>query len=443
MQAAETEDIQIIELARLGNEQRAALQRRGDAHLEPFLELVRPIVAAVRAEGDQALFRLARELDGAALKRLRADPSDFERAEARLPAEVGEAIDFAASSIRRFHRAQKPDEMWLKEVRPGAFAGERYRPIRSVACYVPRGRGAFPSIAMMTTIPARVAGVPKVVVVTPPGPDGRIDDATLVAARRAGVDEVYACGGAQAVAAVAFGTETIPRTLKVVGPGSPYVIAAKRLLADRIDTGLPAGPSEALVLADDTADGRIAALDLIIESEHGPDSSAFLVTPSRAVAEAAATMLPRLWAQHGPERARFSKTVLTGPRGGILLAADMGDAIHFVNEYAPEHLEVLSDDPFGWLGEIEEAGEILLGAHTPIALGNFVLGPGGVLPTGGWARTFSPLSVFDFMKRSSLGHVTGKAYPTLARHARTLAAYEGFDGHALAVSELRDELMRG
>ncbi|MDX1540990.1 MAG: histidinol dehydrogenase [Geminicoccaceae bacterium] len=443
MQPSDTDDVRIIDLTQLSGEQRAALQRRAEADLEPFLERVRPIVGAVRDEGDAALLRLARELEGATVERLRASPDDVERAEARLPAEIGEAIDFASASIRRFHEVQKPETMWLKEVRPGAFAGDRYRPIRSVACYVPRGKGAFPSVTMMTTIPAVVAGVPRVVVVTPPGPDGRIDDATLVAARRAGVEEVYACGGAQAIAAVAFGTETIPRTIKVVGPGSPYVIAAKRLLSDRIDTGLPAGPSEALILADDSADGRIAALDLIIESEHGPDSSAFLVTPSREVAEAAAAMLPELWARLGAERARFSKTVLGGPRGGILVARDMEDAIRFVNEYAPEHLEVLSHDPFGWLGEIEEAGEILLGTHTPIVLGNFVLGPDCVLPTGGWARTYSPLSVFDFMKRSSLGHVTAKAYPKLARHARTLAEYEGFDGHALAVSELRDELMRG
>ncbi len=332
-----------------------------------------------------------------------------------------------------------PEEMWLKEVRPGAFAGDRYRPIPSVACYVPRGKGAFPSVTMMTTIPAAIAGVPKIVVVTPPGPDGRVDAATLVAARRAGVTEVYKCGGAQGVAAVAFGTETVPKVAKIVGPGSPYVVAAKRLLADRIDTGPPAGPSEAIVLADDGASGRIAALDLVIESEHGPDSSAFLVTPSARVAEAAIAALPGIWAALGPQRAEFSRSVLGGPRGGVVLARDMEDAIGFVNDYAPEHLELLCEEPFAWLGRIEHAGEILLGRHTPIVLGNFVLGPDCVLPTGGAARTWSPLSVFDFLKRSSIGYVTAGAYPELAQHARILATYEGFDGHAHAISAARDE----
>jgi histidinol dehydrogenase len=197
------------------------------------------------------------------------------------------------------------------------------------------------------------------------------------------------------VAAVTFGTATVPRAAKVIGPGSPYVLAAKRLLADRIDVGLPAGPSEAIVLADGSANGRIAALDLVIESEHGPDSSAFLVIDTPAVAEAAIAALPGIWVELGAERAAFSQAVLCGPRGGVVLARDMADAIAFINDYAPEHLEVLSDDPFAYLGRIEHAGEILLGPHTPIVLGNFVLGPDCVLPTGGWARTFSPLSVFD------------------------------------------------
>jgi histidinol dehydrogenase len=430
-----------FELARLSPVERARLLERAEADLAPFLDAVRPIIEAVRADGDDALVRFARELDRAevAAGELRASPKDFERAGRSLAPEVGAAIDYAVENIRRFHEAQMPEEMWLKEIRPGAFAGDRYRPIPSVACYVPRGKGAFPSVTMMTTIPAAVAGVPKIIVITPPGPDGRVDDATLVAAQKAGVAEVYKCGGAQGVAAVAFGTATVPRVAKVIGPGSPYVVAAKRLLAERIDTGLPAGPSEAIVLADGSANGRVAALDLVIESEHGPDSSAFLVTDTPAVAEAAIAALSGIWAKLGAQRAQFSQAVLCGARGGVVLARDMADAIAFVNDYAPEHLEVLSDDPFAYLGRIEHAGEILLGPHTPIVLGNFVLGPDCVLPTGGWARTFSPLSVFDFLKRSSLGYVTAGGYPELAQHARILATYEGFDGHAHAISPARDE----
>jgi histidinol dehydrogenase len=225
-----------------------------------------------------------------------------------------------------------------------------------------------------------------------------------------------------------------------VGPGSPWVVAAKRLLADRIDTGLPAGPSEAIVLADATANPDIAALDLLIEAEHGPDSSAYLVTDSREVAGAARARLPELIAGLGPQRREFIETVLGGPRGGIVLAPSWEEALRFVNDHAPEHLEVLSAEPLQHLGGIHHAGEILLGQNTPITIANFCLGPDCVLPTGGWARTFSALGVHDFMKRTSLGHVTAAGYPELARHAGVLAAYEGFEAHAQALSAVRAKL---
>jgi histidinol dehydrogenase len=433
------------ELARLDGAARTALLARTESDLGPYIEKVRPILEAVRLEGDVALARFARQFDKAPVEPgdIRATPADFAAAAAQVAPAVVEAIDYAIDGITRFHQAQKPEEMWLKEVRPGAFAGDRFSPIPSVACYVPRGKGAFPSVAMMTAIPAMVAGVERVIIVTPPGPDGKVDAATLLVAARVGVAEVYKCGGAQGVAAAAYGTRTVPRVAKIIGPGSPYVAAAKRLLADRIDTGTPAGPSESIVLADASANGRLAALDLIVESEHGPDSSAFLVTDSRAVAEAALAALPDWWREMGEQRVEYSSAVLCGPRGGIVLAPDIEAAVAFVNDYAPEHLEILSDDPFGLLGRIRHAGEILLGEHTPMTLGNFVLGPNAVLPTGGAARTASPLSVYDFMKRTSVAYVTGRAYPELARHAHVLATYEGFDGHANAVSALRERARRG
>ena len=199
--------------------------------------------------------------------------------------------------------------------------------------------------------------------------------------------------------------------------------------------------AESIILADDSVDGALAALDLIIESEHGPDSSAWLVTNSRRVAEQAAAALPQHWAAMSAGRAGFSRTVLTGPRGGIVLAPDWDAAIGFVNDYAPEHLQILSHDPFADAARIDHAGEILLGPHTPVTIGNFVLGPNAVLPTGGHARTASPLSVFDFLKRTSIGYVSAAGYPALAQQARILATYEGFDGHARAVSEVRDALL--
>lgn len=438
-------DISLHDLSKLSAAERARLLVRSEADLGPIIEKVRPIIAAVKAEGDAALARFAREFDKSPVDadRIAATPADFDSAFGQVDKEVIAAIEYAADGIRRFHEAQKPEDMWMKEVRPGTFAGDRFMPIPSVACYVPRGKGSFPSVVMMTTIPAVVAGVLRVAVVTPPGPDGNVDAATLVAARLAGVKDVYKCGGAQAVAAVAYGTETVPKMAKILGPGSPYVIAAKRLLADVIDPGIPAGPSEAIILCDETANGRLAALDLIVESEHGPDSSAFLVTNSRSVAEAARQAIPEYWGQMSESRMSFSSTVLGGPRGGIVLAPDFDQAVDFVNDYAPEHLEILGKDPFAYMGRIVNAGEILLGEHTPIPLGNFVLGPNAVLPTSGQARTCSPLSVFDFMKRSSIGYVTAGAYAGLAKHARILAAYEGFDGHANAVSPLRAAALKG
>jgi histidinol dehydrogenase len=420
-----------------------ALLKRTETDLSMFLETVKPIIEAVRNEGDPALQRYARDFDKvhAETMSLIATEEEFDTAFKLVDPEVIKTIEFAGDNIRRFHEAQKPEEMWLKEMQPGVWAGDRCLPIDSVACYVPRGKGAFPSVVNMAAIPAIVAGVKRPIIITPPGPDGRVDAGTLVAARLAGITEVYKCGGAQGVAAVAYGTQTVPKCLKIVGPGSPYVVAAKRLLAQIIDPGIPAGPSESVILADETTDGALAALDLIIESEHGPDSSAYLVTNSTQVAADAQAALPRYWAEMDPQRAAFSKAVLTGAHGGIVLTKDFDAAIDFTNAFAPEHLEILAKEPMAVLGRITNAGEILLGKYTPITMGNYLIGPNAVLPTNRAARTHSPLSVFDFMKRISVAYVTESAYPALAPHARRFATYEGFDGHARAVSEIRTKLL--
>jgi histidinol dehydrogenase len=436
--------INFHELARLSAEQRARLLQRTEADLSSFEAKVKPIIEAVRNEGDEAVARFAREFDKAPVQasEIAATEADFAAAEKTLEPKVREAMEFAAQSIRKFHRDQMPEEMWLHEIRPGAFAGDRSSAIPSVACYVPRGKGSFPSAALMLSIPAQVAGVKDVIIITPPGPNGKIDDATLVAARMAGVSKVFKAGGAQGIAAAAYGTQTIPKVSKVVGPGSPWVGAAKRLLSHVFDTGSPAGPSEVIIFADDTVSGKLAALDLLVEAEHGPDSSAYLVTWSRRVAEEALAAIPEYWKLMGELRVGFSSTVLSGPIGGIVLARDEDEAIAFCNDYAPEHLEVLSKQPFNYLGRLEHAGEILLGEHTPTTLGNYVIGPNHVLPTSGWARTSSAVSVFDFLKRTSIAYVTSKGYPEHAKHAQALATYEGFDAHANAVSALRDKLLK-
>lgn len=436
-------EIRFHDLATLDAPARAALLRRSEADLSGFMDKVAPIIEAVRDEGDDALARFGRELDGADVSAgaLKATEAEFDAAFERIEAPVRAAIEAGIANIHSFHEEQAPEPMWLKEVRPGAFAGDRFTPIGSVALYVPRGKGSFPSVVMMTSVPAVVAGVPRISILTPPAPDGRVDDATLVAARLAGVTDVYKAGGAQAVAAAAHGTATVPRALKIVGPGSPFVVAAKRALAGVIDTGLPAGPSEGMILADDSVHGGLAALDLLIEAEHGPDSSAYLVTHSRRVAEEALAALPGHLARMDATRAGYARTVLTGPAGGVILTPSLDASYDFVNDYAPEHLEILSVEPFAHLGRITEAAEILLGTRTPVSIGNYGLGPNAVLPTSRWARTFGPLSVTDFLKRSSIGYVTAPAYPELARHTHTLAQYEGFSSHALAVSDLREKYL--
>ena len=426
-------------LSELSPGERKALLTRTETDLSGFIEKVKPIVAAVRAEGDDALARFAREFDKApvAASAIAATEADFARAEKSLEPSMLEAMRFAAESIIAFHKAQMPEKQWMKELRPGVFAGDRTTPIPSVACYVPRGKGAFPSSVLMTTIPATVAGVNDICIITPPGPDGQLDDATLVAAKLAGVSKVYKAGGAQGIAAVAFGTQTISPVRKIVGPGSPWVAAAKRIVSDFVDVGTPAGPSETIVMADGTTSGKLAALDLLIETEHGPDSSGYLVTWDKAIACNAMASFDEFYRHMSAQRVDFASTVLSGPLGGVVLAADEDDACRFINDYAPEHLQILSKEPERYLDKIIHAGEILLGEYAPSTLANFVVGPSHVLPTGGWAQTGSALSVHDFLKRTSLVNITKQGYDLLAPHAKSFADYEGFDAHGNAVSDLR------
>jgi histidinol dehydrogenase len=432
------------DLAVLSSQQRQALLERTETDLSTFIAKVAPIVEAVRKNGDDALVRFAQQFDKATITAtsIAATEAEIEAAQSKIPSTLQDAMQVAATNIRLFHDEQRRHvTAWATRVQLGVYAGEQPMPIPSVACYVPRGKGSFPSSVLMTAIPATVAGVENVCIITPPGTDGKIDDATLVAAKLAGVSKIYKAGGAQGIAAVAYGTQTIVPVSKVVGPGSPWVAAAKRLVSHKIDVGTPAGPSECIVLADETVSGRLAALDLLIETEHGPDSSSYLVTWDRKVAEEARAAFADFYAKMSAQRVDFASTVLTGPSGGIVLARDEEEAIAFVNDYAPEHLQILSRDPDRYAAKIKHAGEILLGVYSPSTLANFVVGPSHVLPTGGWAKTGSALSVHDFMKRTSVVKITREGYDALAPHAKAFADYEGFDAHGNAVSDLRKPLM--
>src|SRR5215469_1397763 len=431
--------IHFYELSTMDTAQRARLLRRAEIEIDQLVERVRPIVEAVRNRGDDALIEFTGRFDRVQLgvDQLRVSRSEIEQAHSQLDPAVRAALEHAMHNVRTFHERQMPHEQWFTQIAPGILAGEKITPISSVGLYVPRGKGAFPSVMYMLATPASIAGVPRIVVCTPPGPGGEVDPASLVAASLCGVHEIYCIGGAQAIAAMAFGTASIARVRKITGPGSGYVAAAKRLLYGTVDVGLPAGPSEAITLADASANAELVARDLLIEAEHGPDSSSLLVTDSRALAESVMALLPAKMAALPEWRQAFCRTVFEAPEGtgGIVLAANMREAVDFVNEYAPEHLEVQVREPFTLLPELKNAGEILLGPHTPFCTGNYSLGTNAVLPTGGFAHTFSCTSVYDFLKRTGLAFLTQQGYDSLNETTRLLAEFEGFPAHANAVTQ--------
>lgn len=431
--------IHFYELSTLDAAQRQRLLRRAEIEIDELIEYVRPLVRAVRERGDEALLEFTAKFDRVQLDttRLRVTREEIEEAHAKLDPSVRQALEYAIANVRGFHVKQMPHEQWFTEVAPGVIAGEQITPITSIGLYVPRGKGSFPSVMYMLATPASIAGVPRIVVCTPPASDGSVDAASLVAADLCGVHEIYRVGGVQAIAALAYGTPTIARVHKITGPGSGYVAAAKRLLYGTIDVGLPAGPSESVTLADASANPELLARDLLIEQEHGPDSSALLVTPSREIAESVLKLLPEKIAALPEPRQGFVRAGLESERGtgGIVLTSSLDEAIAFINEYAPEHLEVQINEPFAILPRLKNAGEILLGQYTPFSAGNYAVGTNAILPTGGFAHTFSCTSVYDFLKRTGIAYVKTEGYPAISKTVRTMAEFEGFPAHASAVHE--------
>lgn len=412
------------------------IKKRSETDIHDALDLAAEMIRMIKMHGDAAVVKYARQFDyaDAAVETLKVSDAEFAAARASLDPKLKQAIEMAHANILRFHERQMPEEMWLTELEPGILAGEKITPIVSVGLYVPRGKGSFPSVMLMLAVPASVAGVEKVIVCTPPGADGTIDAASLFAAEICGVRNIYKLGGIQAVAAMALGTDTIPKVSKIIGPGNTYVTAAKRLLYGTVDVGLPAGPSESIILADESTDPELAALDLLIEAEHGPDSAALLVTHSVQVAERAKEAVIAFMAELPEQRREFCRKVLSG-YGGIVLTASFEQSIAFINDYAPEHLEILVEDPLGVLGRIKNAGEILLGKHTPISIANYCLGLNAILPTGGFAKSYSSVSVFDFLKRAGVGYLTREGFDRLKETTAVMATYEGFAAHAMAVVE--------
>jgi histidinol dehydrogenase len=413
------------------DERRAALRRPAQADADGLHRRVREIINDVRARGDQALLDFTERFDGVKLKSLEADAAEFAAAETVLNAEQRAALERAISNVRRFHEAQLGSTLRI-ETSPGVICERHFRSIDAVGLYVPAGVAPLPSAAIMLAVPASIAGCPTRIICTPPRKDGTADPAVLVAARLCGVERVFKVGGAQAIAAMAYGTATIPKVDKVFGPGNAWVTAAKIIAANDPDGAaldLPAGPSEVLVIADDAANAEFVAADLLAQAEHSADAQAILVTTSRALAEATIEQLESQMRRLGRE-----STLRESINHARLFIVDsLQSAFELSNAYAPEHLIVQVVKARDWLPSIRNAGSVFLGAYTPETMGDYCSGTNHVLPTYGFARAYSGLSLVDFQKRMTVQELSADGLRDLGPTAVTIAGLEGLDAHANAV----------
>ncbi|MDE0184744.1 MAG: histidinol dehydrogenase [Candidatus Poribacteria bacterium] len=408
------------------------LNLRGRLDDEVILKTVRRILQDVRKNGDAAVIKYTRKFDAPriAVKDLRVKAKEFDDAQSHVDREFIDAVRLARQNIERFHRKQLRNS-WFTAEENGVLLGHMIRPLKRVGVCVPSVSQLLVSSLIMNVVPAKVAGVEEIAVFMGPMRNRKINPHMLVAAAECGVQEVYKCGGAQAVAAMAYGTETLPKVDKIVGPGNSFVQLAKKEVYGMVDIDKLAGPSEVLVIADQSAEPAFIAADLISQAEHSEDSSAILVTPSRTLAEQVrkevelqTKVLPR-------------QSELTGAfenHSAALVVPDLAAAINLANAIAPEHIELEVERPFEWIGEIRNAGAILVGPYTPESVGDYIAGPNHILPTGGAARYASPLNVDDFLKKTSVISYTESALKKVTPAVVKLAQVEGLDGHAAAMT---------
>ncbi len=398
---------------------------------------VEEIIADVKQRGDDALFDYTFKFDGAKLNKesIRVTDEELERAYDKVDDYLIEVMREAASNIKRFHEKQL-GKSWIDTRDDGTFLGQMYRPMERVGVYVPGGRAAYPSSVLMNVIPAKVAGVKNIVMVSPPSKDGEIYSNALVAAKEAGVTEIYKVGGAQAIAALAFGTRSIKKVDKIVGPGNIYVASAKRMVFGYVDIDMIAGPSEVLVLADEGANPHYIAADMLSQAEHDPMASAILITNSYEVAD---NVRQQLIIQ---TKALSNRDVIKqslGDYGAIIVVRDMEEAVELANIIAPEHLELMVERPVGMVGKLKNAGAIFLGEYSPEPLGDYFAGPNHVLPTSGTARFFSPLNVDDFIKKSSIIFYNKAALKEAGPKIVAFAQSEGLTAHAASIKMRLDD----
>ncbi len=412
------------------------VKKRGELQFEEIKADVQKILADVRQNGDQAIIEYEKKFDKVEITKdqIKVPPNEIEEAYSQVNSVLLDSIKQIIKNISAFHEAQKRD-LWYVETRTGVSVGQMMRPIQSVGIYVPGGKATYPSTVLMTVLPAKIAGVNRIILCTPPRSDGSIDPIILVAAREAGIDDIYRIGGVQAIAAMAYGTETIPSVEKIVGPGNKYVNTAKLLVSTFVGIDLPAGPSEILIIADEKSNPAYIAIDLISQAEHDENAYCFLITTSEMLAEQVENEINRLISDQ-PRKSIIEKAL--NDNLYIILVENLKQAIELSNEIAPEHLEIQTQDAESILSQVNHAGAIFLGNYAPVPVGDYAAGSNHVLPTGGAAKLYSGLSIFTFMKFIDVVRCSRNGLKTLMPWIRSLAKVEGLNAHIQAI-EMRLE----
>jgi histidinol dehydrogenase len=417
--------MKIIELNKIKKADRIKLLERSQIGAESVLKTVDNIICDVRHNGDQSLVYFSEKFDGVKLENLKLD-IDLEECMKNVDSELLNAIKQAVNNIRKFHQAQIPPE-WVCNVDEGVSAGQIIRPLEIVGCYIPGGRAVYLSTILMTIIPAKIAGVSRIICCTPPDKQGKINHEIFAAASLAGADEIYTVGGAQAIAAMAYGTETIPKVDKIVGPGNIYVTTAKKLVYGDVDIDFPAGPSEVLIIADQSANAEYIAIDMMAQAEHDPDAASVLVTISKDLAREVDKIITQE-IKSAPRNEIITQSL--DKYGHIIIVDTMEEAVEFCNQYAPEHLIIMTEKPENVLENINHAGSIFLGELTPVAAGDYGSGTNHVLPTSRCARFSAGLSTESFLKKPTIQRLTEDGLKNLEKMVVTLAEHEGLYSHA-------------
>lgn len=427
----------MLKILKSGDPQVEKLYQLGKIGGEEVLPLVTEIVKEIKEKGNEALLKYTQKFDGASLteRDLRVNTEEVEAAYAEVSPVFINSIKEAAANILSFHQKQLQKSWWDLDEK-GNLVGQLYRPLERVGLYVPGGTAAYPSSVLMTALPGLVAGVKELVMVSPPDSTGKLNPYTLVAAAEAGVKEIYKIGGAQAIAALSYGTETIKKVDKIVGPGNIYVTMAKKICYGDVDIDMLAGPSEILIVADKTANPVYLAADLLSQAEHDILARAILVTPFEELAKETVKEIERQL-KLLPRQEIALRSLQE--RGAAIITADLDEAIEIANYFAPEHLELAMAEPMVWLGKVKNAGAVFMGHYTPESLGDYYAGPNHVLPTGGTARFSSPLNVDMYLKKTSIISYTKKGLLKAADAIEELARVEGLDAHGLAIKVRRTD----